>query len=98
MVSFLQEHHIEIPTYQIIKTILDKALATVESNLEAILTSNLTPDDTLLLDKLLTEHHSYEEDVRKHLKVKRYEITFFKESRSQWKQSTSVSGGKTLSI
>ncbi len=47
MVSFLQEHHIEIPTYQIIKTILDKALATVDSNLEAILTTNLgSPHET----------------------------------------------------
>lgn len=78
MVSFLQEHHIEIPTYQTIKTILDKALVTFESNLEAILTRNLTPDDTLLLDNLLNEHQSYEEDLKKHLKVKRYEITFFK--------------------
>jgi len=78
MVSFLQEHHIEIPTYQTIKSILDKALVTFESNLEAILTRNLTPDDTLLLDNLLNEHQSYEEDLKKHLKVKRYEITFFK--------------------
>jgi hypothetical protein len=78
MVSFLQEHHIERPTYQSIKSILDKALANFERDLESILSKNLTPEDILLLDRLLQEHHSYQEDDRGHLTIKRYEITFFK--------------------
>ncbi len=78
MVGFLQEHRIEIPTYQNIKRILDKALANFERDLESILSKNLTPEDILLLDKLLQEHSSYQEDDKGHLKIKRYEITFFK--------------------
>lgn len=78
MVGFLQEHHIEIPTYQTIRTILEKALNNFERNLEAILSRNLTPEDIRLLDQLLAEHHSYQEDAKRHLKIKRYEITFFK--------------------
>lgn len=78
MVAFLQEHHIEIPTYQTLKTILDKALSIFERDLESILTRYLTSEDILLLDQLLVEHSSYQEDARRHLKVKRYEITFFK--------------------
>ncbi|TDE09364.1 Tn3 family transposase [Dyadobacter psychrotolerans] len=78
MVGFLQAHHIEIPTYQSLKTILDKALASFEQNLESILSKYLTAADVLLLDQLLVEHSSYQEDSRRHLKVKRYEITFFK--------------------
>lgn len=78
MVGFLQEHHIEIPTYQALKTILDKALSNFEQDLESILTRFLTAEDILLLDQLLIEHSSYQEDSRRHLKVKRYEITFFK--------------------
>ena len=77
MVGFLQEHHIEIPTYQALKTILDKALSNFEQDLESILTRFLTAEDILLLDQLLIEHSSYQEDSRRHLKVKRYEITFF---------------------
>lgn len=78
MVDFLQSHHIEIPTYQSLKTILDKALANFEQNLEFILNKYLTAADILLLEQLLVEHTSYQQDSRKHLKVKRYEITFFK--------------------
>lgn len=78
MVSFLQEHHIEIPTYQNIKSILDKALSNFERDLETILSKNLTPEDIWLLDQLLQEHSSYQEDSKAHLKIKRYEITFFK--------------------
>jgi TnpA family transposase len=78
MVAFLQEHRIEIPTYQTIKTILDKALSSFERDLESILTRYLTPEDILLLGQLLVEHGSYQEDARQHLKIKRYEITFFK--------------------
>jgi len=78
MVSFLQEHHIEIPTYQAIRTILEKALDNFERDLESILSRNLTEEDILLLDKLLQEHSSYQEDAKAHLKIKRYEITFFK--------------------
>ncbi|WP_221393482.1 DUF4158 domain-containing protein [Dyadobacter sp. NIV53] len=78
MVDFLQSHHIEIPTYQSLKTILDKALASFEQNLESILNKYLTAADISLLEQLLVEHTSYQQDSRKHLKVKRYEITFFK--------------------
>ncbi|KAA6439893.1 Tn3 family transposase [Dyadobacter flavalbus] len=78
MVDFLQSHHIEIPTYQSLKTILDKALTSFEQNLESILNKYLTTADILLLEQLLVEHTSYQQDSRKHLKVKRYEITFFK--------------------
>ncbi len=78
MVSFLQEHRIEIPTYQGIKTILDRALANFERDLEAILSRNLKEEDILLLDQLLQEHSSYQEDSKSNLKIKRYEITFFK--------------------
>lgn len=78
MVGFLQEHHIGIPTYQAIRTILEKALDNFERDLESILSRNLTEEDILLLDKLLQEHSSYQEDSKAHLKIKRYEITFFK--------------------
>lgn len=78
MVSFLQEHHIEIPAYQTLRTILENALANFERELESVLSKNLTPEDILLLDQLLQEHHSYQQDARSHLKIKRYEITFFK--------------------
>lgn len=78
MVDFLQSHHIEIPTYQSLKTILDKALTSFEQNLESILNKYLTTADILLLEQLLVEHTSYQQDSKKHLKVKRYEITFFK--------------------
>ncbi|PWJ58080.1 uncharacterized protein DUF4158 [Dyadobacter jejuensis] len=78
MVAFLQEQRIEIPTYQTLKTILDKALSNFEWELESILTRHLTSEDILLLDQLLIEHNSYQEDSRRHLTVKRYEITFFK--------------------
>lgn len=78
LVSFLQEHHIEIPTYSALRTILEKALDNFERDLESILSRNLTAEDILLLDQLLQEHSSYQEDAKAHLKIKRYEITFFK--------------------
>ncbi|MBC7390523.1 MAG: Tn3 family transposase [Opitutaceae bacterium] len=78
MVGFLQEHRTEIPTYYTLRTILERALDNFEYGLESILDKHLTPEDVLLLDRLLSEHISYQEDDRKHLKIKRYEITFFK--------------------
>ena len=45
MVSFLQEHHIEIPNYNTLKTILEKALINFEKHLESILTKYLTSED-----------------------------------------------------
>ncbi|WP_069660518.1 DUF4158 domain-containing protein [Arcticibacter eurypsychrophilus] len=78
MVSFLQEHRIEIPTYQAIRTILEKALDNFERDLESILSRNLTQEDILLLDQLLQEHSSYQEDSKAHLKIKRYQITLYK--------------------
>ena len=59
IVDFLQSHHIEIPTYQSLKTILDKALTSFEQNLESILNKYLTTADILLLEQLLVEHTSY---------------------------------------
>ena len=78
LVSFLQEYHIEIPTYAAIRTILEKALDNFERDLESILSKNLTVEDIYLLDQLLQQHTSFQEDSKTHLKIKRYEITFFK--------------------
>jgi TnpA family transposase len=78
MVSFLQEHHIEIPTYNILRSVLEKALINFEKDLESILTRHLTSEDMGLLDRLLEEHESYQEDSKMNLEIKRYEITFFK--------------------
>jgi TnpA family transposase len=52
LVAYLWEKRTEIPTYYQLKTIIQKALETVEKELNDILKRHLTPQDILLLDNL----------------------------------------------
>jgi hypothetical protein len=78
MVGYLDEHRIEVPAYPTLRSLLEDALYRYEKELEKILLDHLRPEDKTLLDSLLKQHTSYQEDERSQLKIKRYELTFFK--------------------
>ncbi len=78
VITFLDEHRIEIPPYATLRVLLEKSFRQFEQDLEAIMVQYLQQEDKNLLDSLLLQHDSYQQEEKKHVKVQRYQLTFFK--------------------
>lgn len=78
VITFLDEHRIELPGYATLKALLEKSFKEFEADLEKILVQYLRQQDKDLLDSLLVRHDSYRQAEKKHVKVQRYQLTFFK--------------------
>jgi TnpA family transposase len=78
VITFLDGHRIEIPPYATLRALLEKSFRQFEQDLEAIMVQYLQQEDKNLLDSLLVQHDSYQQEEKKHVKVQRYQLTFFK--------------------
>lgn len=77
VVTFLEEHRIELPGYATLRTLLEKSFRHFEQDLEEILGKYLNLEDRDLLDSLLVLHDSYQQEEKSQIKIKRYQLTFF---------------------
>lgn len=77
MVTYLQEKRIEIPTYNILRDILAKALDAFSKELETIIQTYLLESDKALLNGFAQKEHLSPEDSKAD-DYRRYELTFFK--------------------
>jgi len=75
LAAYLQERHVEIPTYNTLRVLLTDALSAYETHLEALIETHLQPADRLLLDALL-QKQGLDEDTP--LTTFRYELTHLK--------------------
>ena len=78
VITFLDENRIEIPPYATLRVLLEKSFRQFEQDLEAIMVQYLQQEDKKLLNSLLVQHDSYQQEEKKHAKVQRYQLTFFK--------------------
>lgn len=78
VITFLDENRIEIPPYATLRVLLEKSFRQFGQDLEAIMVQYLQQEDKKLLDSLLVQHDSYQQEEKKYAKVQRYQLTFFK--------------------
>jgi len=78
VITFLEEHRIELPGFATLRTLLEKSFRHFERELEEILAKYLLLEDRALLDSLLILHDSYQQEQKNQIKIKRYQLTFFK--------------------
>ncbi|WP_439557268.1 DUF4158 domain-containing protein [Dyadobacter sp.] len=78
VITFLEEHRIELPGYAALRVLLEKSFRLFEQELEEILAKYLQLKDKDLLDSLLVQHDSYQQEEKNQIKIKRYQLTFSK--------------------
>ena len=78
VITFLDEHRIEIPPYATLRVLLEKSFRQFEQDLEANLVQYLQQEDKKLLDSLLVPQDSYQQEEKKYVKVQRYQLIFLK--------------------